>query len=143
MKPGLREDADVREERLAIDLKLSLRATAPWVTGPSLLLLHHGGRGFECEVDPTSLPQGLHYAEIRGYDANAEWRGPLFRVPITVVRPLLLAAQPGGLSLAGPVTHHIIGIPAAILCGVVCDLESTHLLLNIPGVLKGVRAAIT
>ena len=45
-------------------------------------------------MDPTSLPQGLHYAEVQGFDAAAEWRGPLLRVPITVVKPLPLAPPP-------------------------------------------------
>lgn len=56
---------------------------AHWVKAPSVLLLHHNGRGFELELDPTALPEGLHYAELQAFDAIAEWRGPLFRLPIT------------------------------------------------------------
>lgn len=54
---------------------------------PQLLLLHHNGRGFEIKVDPTGLPPGLHYTEVLGVDSAADWRGPLFRVPITVIKP--------------------------------------------------------
>lgn len=89
----------MRQDRLAIDLKLCLKATAPWVKAPSLLMLHHNGRSFEVEVDPTALPEGLHYAEVQGFDASAEWRGPLFRVPITVIRPVIVSMQPGKLAL--------------------------------------------
>lgn len=97
IKPELKEDAAVVAEKLEIDLKLKVACTAPWVKATELLLLHHNGRSFEVEVDPTGLPEGLHYAEIQGFDSSAEWRGPLFRVPITVIRPLLLASQPGAI----------------------------------------------
>jgi tripeptidyl-peptidase-2 len=43
---------------------------------------------------PTPHTQGLHYAEVQGFCSKAEWRGPLFRVPITVVRPRRLPEAP-------------------------------------------------
>ena len=93
VKPGLKEDADVKAERLEIDLKLKVKSTVEWITAPDLLLLHHNGRSFEVGVDPTHLCEGLHYAEIQGFEAGAEWRGPLFRVPITVLKPLTPDAE--------------------------------------------------
>lgn len=39
-------------------------------------------------VDATSLPPGLHYGEVLAFEADDRGRGPLFRVPVTVVRPL-------------------------------------------------------
>lgn len=41
-------------------------AAAHWVKAPAVLLLHHNGRGFELELDPTGLPEGLHYTGGRG-----------------------------------------------------------------------------
>jgi hypothetical protein len=70
-----------------------------------VLLLHHNGRGFELELDPTGLPEGLHYTEVQAFDATAEWRGPLFRLPITVIRPLDLAAAPGSSGGSGAVVR--------------------------------------
>ena len=55
---------------------------------PDALLLTHNGRRFEVKVDTAGLPDGLHYAEVMAYDMAARWRGPLFRVPITVARPV-------------------------------------------------------
>ena len=95
IKPKLKADADVKTTKLEIDMKIEMKVTAPWIIAPELLLLHHNGRSFEVEIDPTRLEQGVHYAEIQGFDAVDEWRGPLFRIPITVMKPLMLAALPG------------------------------------------------
>lgn len=103
--PMLHEDADTREDRLEVEHKLLLKCKAPWVKAPSVLLLHHNGRGFELEVNPTGLSEGLHYTELQAFDATAEWRGPLFRVPITVIKPLDPASAPGSSSGSGAVVR--------------------------------------
>ena len=38
-------------------------------------------------MDCSSLPEGLHFAEISASDSTAPWRGALFRVPVTVIKP--------------------------------------------------------
>ncbi|RMF86238.1 MAG: hypothetical protein D6744_00060, partial [Planctomycetota bacterium] len=85
--PVFHEDADNRE-KVEFELPITLEATERWVEVADHLLLMHGGRSFEVRVDPTRLEPGVHYAEIRGYDAGQPERGPVFRVPITVVRPM-------------------------------------------------------
>jgi tripeptidyl-peptidase-2 len=112
IKPGLREDADIKTEKMAIEAKIALKISYnnsgggpangtgtvggqkyddEWVKAPSLLLLPHNGRTFEVEINPTALPPGLHYAEIVGVDTTAEWRGALFRIPITITKPLVMS----------------------------------------------------
>lgn len=81
------QDADIKTEKLAVEEKLSLESTKPWVTCPEGLLMTYNGRSFEIGVDPTALSPGVHYAEVRGVDMKSPWRGPLFRVPITVCIP--------------------------------------------------------
>lgn len=49
---------------------------------------------FSIVVDPTDLEVGLHYAEVVGIDSEAPWRGPLFRIPVTICKPLELKSQP-------------------------------------------------
>ncbi len=61
------------------------------------------------QVDATQLPEGLHYAEVRAEDSSAPWRGPLFRVPVTVIKTTpvetLEAAVPPGLGNGDESTH--------------------------------------
>lgn len=95
--PGLKEKSDILTERLAVEAKLKLKCTVSWVTAPELLLLPHNGRSFEIEINPLQLEEGvLHYAEVQAYDSTAEWRGPLVRVPITVIKPLNVMGSGAG-----------------------------------------------
>ncbi|WIA34935.1 hypothetical protein OEZ86_013218 [Tetradesmus obliquus] len=91
--PALHEDASV-DDKLAVEEHLVLHTTAPWLSAPELLLLHHNGRTFELRVDPTALPPGLHYGEVLAINPDQDWRGPLFRVPVTVVKPQDLLQSP-------------------------------------------------
>lgn len=56
---------------------------------------------FSIVVDPTNLCDGMHYYEVYGIDCKAPWRGPLFRVPITVTKPKILKSQPPKISFTG------------------------------------------
>jgi hypothetical protein len=73
-----------------------LQANSAWLDAPASLLLPHNGRTFDVRVDPTSLPPGLHYDELEAWDAAAEWRGPLARIPITLCRPHVLPPAADG-----------------------------------------------
>ena len=87
VNPVFHDDAENRE-KVHFELRVTLEATERWIEVADHLLLMHGGRSFEVRVDPTRLEPGVHYAEIRGFDASRPERGPIFRIPITVVRPL-------------------------------------------------------
>ncbi|GJP41683.1 hypothetical protein CLOM_g1324 [Closterium sp. NIES-68] len=88
--PWFHEDADNLTVKAQFERTLKLVPTADWVKAPDLLLLPNNGRNFYVRVDPSSLPAGLHYAELRAIDTANEWQGTLFRVPITVVKPVAL-----------------------------------------------------
>jgi hypothetical protein len=53
----------------------------------------------------AALPCLLLPAELQAFDSAAEWRGPLFRLPITVIKPLDPEGQPGSSSGNGAVVR--------------------------------------
>jgi tripeptidyl-peptidase-2 len=83
--PLFHEDADNRD-KVDFLMRVRLDATADWIDVADSLLLMHGGRSFRARVDPTNLEPGVHFAQILGFDADNPQRGPLFDVPVTVVR---------------------------------------------------------
>lgn len=48
---------------------------------------------FSVVVDPSNLCDGLHYFEVYGIDCKAPWRGPLFRIPITITKAKAVTSQ--------------------------------------------------
>lgn len=77
----------INEKKFQFEMKCSLSCDQDWVSHAKHVLLMHGGRGFDVKVDPKELAPGVHYAEIIGFDSKAPAKGPLFRVPITVIKP--------------------------------------------------------
>jgi tripeptidyl-peptidase-2 len=47
-----------------------------------------GGKSFTVAVDPRSLEAGAHFAEVLGFDSSCPERGPLLRLPVTVLVPV-------------------------------------------------------
>ncbi|CAI5497235.1 unnamed protein product, partial [Closterium sp. Naga37s-1] len=115
--PWFHEDADNLTVKALFERTLKLVPTADWVKAPDLLLLPNNGRNFYVRVDPSSLPPGLHYAELRAIDTANEWQGALFRIPITVVKPLVLPNPalphrfPFGMLQPGDVHRTFITVP--------------------------------
>ncbi len=86
VRPIFREDAN-NKNRVKFQMRLTIKCSADWVDVPQELLLMYGGRTFGVEVDPRNLPHGISTAEVVGYDAADPGRGPIMRLPITVIRP--------------------------------------------------------
>jgi len=81
-----------RQAQLDLELDLALESTAPWVTASSTLILQSGlseyqPRSFTVRLDVSKLPPGVHFAEVRGVERSDPERGPLLRLPVTVVAP--------------------------------------------------------
>lgn len=94
VKPIFHDDAPNRD-KINFEMRIALRTDARWIQVPEHLALMHNGRSFNVRIDPTKLPAGVHYSEVQGLDADNPERGPIFRVPVTVVRPERLDAANG------------------------------------------------
>lgn len=92
--PVFHEDEDNRR-RVDFAMDLVLEPTAPWIEVAPTLHLVHGGRGFEVRVEPSDLEPGVHFATIDAFDAADPERGPVVRVPVTVIRPERLRERLG------------------------------------------------
>lgn len=79
--------------RVEFEMRVELRATAPWISCGGHVLLPHGGRSFEVRVDPSRVQPlpgqggGAFYGEVQGFDTARPGRGPVFRLPVTVCLP--------------------------------------------------------
>lgn len=55
---------------------------------PEFLLMNAGGRSFSIQVDATKLQPGLHYGEVQAFESGNIDKGPVFRFPVTVTKPV-------------------------------------------------------
>ncbi|KAL0038695.1 hypothetical protein WJX79_003623 [Trebouxia sp. C0005] len=112
VQPKLHEDAGMDKKLLVYD-EVHMECTAPWLEAPHALILPHNGRNFEVQVDPVGLGEGLHYAEVQAFDSKARWRGPLFRIPVTVIKPTAIGQ--GTADPARPVPAAAPAIPLSVI----------------------------
>ncbi|XP_069152321.1 tripeptidyl-peptidase 2 isoform X2 [Solanum lycopersicum] len=100
--PKFHEDANNLDQLVPFEECIELHSTGEAVVrAPDYLLLTHNGRSFSIVVDPTNLSDGLHYYEVYGVDSKAPWRGPLFRIPVTITKPSIVTSRPPLISFQG------------------------------------------
>lgn len=100
--PKFHEDASNLDELVPFEECIELHSTNKEVVkAPEYLLLTHNGRSFNVIVDPANLQHGLHYYELYGIDSQAPWRGPLFRIPVTITKPMAVKSCPPMISFSG------------------------------------------
>lgn len=93
IRPQFHEEA-LNQEKIDLLVRVRLECDADWVEASDVLLLTNGGNTFEVSIDPVKLPAGVSFTEIRGVDATDPQQGPLFRVPITVMKPQSVIPAP-------------------------------------------------
>ncbi|KAL0873707.1 hypothetical protein Bca101_023412 [Brassica carinata] len=99
VEPKFHEGASNLKELVPFEECLELHSTNEGVVRvPEYLLLTHNGRSFNVVVDPTNLEDGVHYFEVYGIDCKAPQRGPLFRIPVTIIIPKSVASRPPVIS---------------------------------------------
>ncbi|KAB1210686.1 Tripeptidyl-peptidase 2 [Morella rubra] len=99
--PKFHEDASNLDDLVPFEECIELHCSEKAVVrAPEYLLLTHNGRSFNMVVDPTNLGDGLHYFEVFGIDCKAPWRGPLFRIPVTITKPMAVVNRPPVVSFS-------------------------------------------
>ncbi|KAG4118359.1 hypothetical protein ERO13_D11G009700v2 [Gossypium hirsutum] len=118
VEPRFHDDASKLEQLVPFEECIELRSSNNAVVrAPEYLLLTHNGRTFNVVVDPFNLADGLHYYEVYGIDCKAPWRGPLFRIPITITKPKAVLNRPPLVSfskmsfLPGHIERRYIEVP--------------------------------
>ncbi|KAK9291310.1 hypothetical protein L1049_019255 [Liquidambar formosana] len=102
VEPTFHEDASNLEHLVPFEECIEIHSSEKAVVrAPEYLLLTHNGRSFNIVVDPTNLSDGLHYYELYGVDCKAPWRGPLFRIPVTITKPMAVKNHPPLISFSG------------------------------------------
>ncbi|XP_011076155.1 tripeptidyl-peptidase 2 isoform X2 [Sesamum indicum] len=95
VEPKFHDDASNLDELVPFEECVKLQSSGEAVVrAPEYLLLTHNGREFNIIVDPTTLNDGLHYYEVYALDCRSPWRGPLFRIPITITKPQAVKNRP-------------------------------------------------
>jgi len=75
------------DQKIRFSMNLNLCSSQPWLTVPSYYKMVNMARSVQVKIDTRGLPEGCHHAEIIAYDTDCVEHGPVFRVPVTVVKP--------------------------------------------------------
>ncbi|KAK9724622.1 hypothetical protein RND81_05G087400 [Saponaria officinalis] len=106
VSPKFHKDASNIDDLVPFEECIELHSSDTTVVkAPEYLLLTHNGRSFNVIVDPTNLEDGLHYFEVYGIDSKAPWRGPLFRIPVTITKAMAVKTCPPVVSFTGMQFH--------------------------------------
>lgn len=84
--PIFRENENA-QKRGRFSQQLKLTCDQDWVTCGENLFLSGNGRNVTLQIDPTRLPPGVAYAQVVATVAGESTLPPLFRIPITVIKP--------------------------------------------------------
>lgn len=83
----LNEDEVLPETKINFNMKLVLTCSSSFVEFPKHLDLSNFTRMFAVNIDTSSLEEGLYCNFINAYDVNCIAKGPVFKIPITVIQP--------------------------------------------------------
>lgn len=90
VEPFFKHNKDVAAStncKIAFKMRLTLICNAAYVSCPSHLDMSNMARSFFIRIDSSGLTTGVHSASIDAYDVTCVEKGPVFRVPITIVQP--------------------------------------------------------
>ncbi len=104
------------EDKVSFRMRLELESTASWLRCGEQLTLTSQGQTFDVEVMLNKAPEGISYAEVLGFDPDHRERGPLLRVPVTVMYSGLGGSHDGDAGdsatfAPGEIKRYLIDVP--------------------------------
>ncbi|GJQ85876.1 hypothetical protein Trydic_g15333 [Trypoxylus dichotomus] len=128
IEPFFQYSKDVHKSttrKLLFNMKLTLKCKARYVDHPSYLDLSNIPRSFCVKIDMMGLPVGVHSTSIDAYDATCVEKGPVFRIPITVIQAQEIAESTYTASFynisfpSNTVKRHFFGVPDRVTWAVI------------------------
>lgn len=86
--------------KINFNLKISLVCNSTFVSHPTHLDLSNMARVFSVKIDTHHLGPGIHATHIDAYDITNVAKGPVFKIPVTVVIPDELSAPKYSVTLS-------------------------------------------
>jgi len=114
IKAKFPEETD-KEIEADFEARYLLKAKDGWVKSPEYAFVNSLDKRFEVEVNTTELAPGVHYSEVVAIDSSFPEAGPVFRIPVTVVKPTPLDSNTWEAheTLApGVISRHFFQVPA-------------------------------
>uniref|UniRef100_A0A2A4JXG6 Uncharacterized protein n=1 Tax=Heliothis virescens TaxID=7102 RepID=A0A2A4JXG6_HELVI len=81
------ENKSLIPKQIAFGVRLALSCDDAWLSAAKHLDMMNASRPITVRVDTTGLPPGPHFTSIKAYDVSCIEKGPVFRVPVTVLQP--------------------------------------------------------
>lgn len=126
VEPAFRDTDNIPAHvKINFCLHITLVCKGTFVSCPQHLDLSNSARVFSVKVDTKDLPYGVHRTQIEAYDVSNVEKGPLFKIPITVIQPEELKSPKYSLMFdnvlfkPNTIKRHFYVVPAEATCGVI------------------------
>lgn len=83
----LDEENVTAETKIYYNQKFVLTCDDSYITAPIHLDVSNMPRSFTVTIDSSYLPVGVHTTFIKAFDVSRPEKGPVFKIPITVIQP--------------------------------------------------------
>ncbi|RZC37164.1 tripeptidyl-peptidase 2 [Asbolus verrucosus] len=92
VEPNFLDSDNIESDiKIKFNMKLALVCNASYVSCPTHLDISNASRVFAIKIDPTDLTVGVHNTFIEAFDVSCINKGPVFKIPVTVIQPVEIA----------------------------------------------------
>ena len=114
VKAKFPEDTD-NETKANFEARYILKSKEAWVSAPDFAFVNSLDKRFDIQVETMDLEPGAHYTEVVALDAKHPEAGPIFRIPVTVVKPTPLEStiwEKEETLNPGDISRHFFQVPS-------------------------------